>query len=65
MISGPKSKVRALEKLAYLIGIPCAMGLGGFTVYKRNVLMADKRAEKLRLVEEKFCSENPENMIKL
>jgi len=40
------------------------MGLGGFTVYKRKFLMADKRAEKLRLVEEKFCSENPENMIK-
>jgi len=61
----PKSKVRALEKLAYLFGIPCLMAFGGFTIYKRNVMQADERAEKLKIVEDKFCSQNKENMIKL
>jgi hypothetical protein len=44
MFSGPKSKIRALEKLAFLFGIPGAMAFGGFTIYRRNVWLADERA---------------------
>lgn len=65
MQSGGKSKVRAFEKMAYLAGIPIAMVIGGFTIYRKNVLQADERAEKLRKVEDKFLAANPENMIKL
>ena len=65
MISGPKTKFRQLEKLAYLLGIPVIAGLGAFTVYKKNVMEAEARAKKLKLVEEKFVGANPENMIKL
>ena len=65
MQSGHKSKLRALEKMAYLFGVPFVMMLGGYTIYNKNVLQADERAERLRKVEEKFLSANPENMIKL
>ena len=51
--------------MAYLFGIPFAIMLGGYTIYNKNVLQADERAEKLRQVEEKFLTANPENMIKL
>lgn len=65
MIGAPKSRLRTLEKLAYVIGIPSGMAFGGWTIYRKNVLEAEERAERLRKVEEKFCSANPENMIKL
>ena len=65
MFSGPKSKLRHFEKLAYLFGVPVLMAAGGFTIYKKNIMEADERAERLRKVEEKFLSENPDNMIKL
>ena len=65
MISGPKTKFRQLEKLAYLTGIPVIAALGAFTVYKKNILDAEDRAKKLKAVEEKFLGANPENMIKL
>ena len=60
-----KSKLRAFEKMAYLLGIPVVAMLGGYAIYNKNVLQADERAEKLRRVEEKYLAANPENMIKL
>ena len=38
MISGPGSKIRSLEKLAYLFLIPTVMGASAFTLYRKNVL---------------------------
>ena len=65
MISGPGTKIRQLEKLAYVAAIPSVMAIGAYAIYNKNVLQADERAERLRKVEEKFLSAYPENMIKL
>ena len=65
MIGGPGTKIRALEKTLYLLGIPIVMALGAFKVYSKNILQADERAEKLREIEERFIAANPENMLKL
>ena len=65
MISGPGTRFRAMEKMAYLIGIPFVFAAGGYTIYNRNVLQADERAEKMRKTEERFLTKNPDNMIKL
>lgn len=65
MQSNHKSKLRAFEKMVYLLGLPCIMMLGGYTIYNKNVLQADERAEKLKKIEEKYLAANPENMVKL
>ena len=65
MISDAKSRLRALEKMAYLVGVPCCLMLGAYTIYRKNVLEAEERAEKLRLTEEKYLARNPDNMVKL
>ena len=65
MIGGPGTKLRAFEKTLYLLGIPSVMAMGAFKVYSKNVLQADKRAEELRQIEERFLTANPENMLKL
>ena len=51
--------------MAYLIGIPSVMAVGAYSVYNKNVLQADARAQKLLEVEERYLAKYPENMIKL
>lgn len=41
------------------------MLFGLFTIYNKNVMQADERANKLREIEERYLVANPENMIKL
>ena len=65
MISGPGSKIRSLEKLAYLFLIPTVMGASAFTLYRKNVLQAGERAAKLKEIEERYLGANPDNMVKL
>ena len=65
MQSNYKSKLRSLEKMIYLLGLPSIMLMGGYAIYNKNVLQAEERAERLRKIEEKFLTANPENMIKL
>ena len=65
MISGPKTKLRSMEKMAYLIGIPCSMMFGLYTIYNKNVLQADEQAKKQKDIEERFLEANADNMIKL
>ena len=64
-MQGSRSKLYALEKMAYLIGIPSVMAAGAYSVYNKNVLQADERARKLIEVEERYLAKYPENMIKL
>ena len=64
-MQGNRSKLYALEKMAYLIGIPSVMAVGAYSVYNKNVLQADARAQKLSEVEERYLAKYPENMIKL
>lgn len=65
MISGPGSKLRQLEKFAYIVGLPITCALGGYTIYNRNVRQAEEKAQKLREVEERFLAANKDNMVKL
>lgn len=37
-MQGSRSKLYALEKMAYLIGIPSVMAAGAYSVYNKNVL---------------------------
>lgn len=65
MISGPRTPFRQFEKKLYVLGIPALLGVGLFTIYNKQVLQAEHRAARIKEVEERFLSENPENMIKL
>ena len=57
--------LKHIEKLTYL-GMMSGLILGGgWTIYKKNVLLADERAEQIKKIENKFLSKNPENMVKL
>jgi hypothetical protein len=38
MISGPGTKIRQLEKLAYVAAIPGVMAIGAYAIYNKNVL---------------------------
>ena len=54
-----------LEKLTYLGMMSGLLIGGGWTIYKKNVLLADERAEQIKKIENKFLAKHPENMIKL
>ena len=36
--------LRGLEKLTYILGIPCIMLYGGYSIYRKNVSELDERA---------------------
>ena len=54
-----------LEKLTYAGMMSGLLVGGGWTIYKKNVLLADERAEQIKKIENKFLQKHPENMIKL
>jgi hypothetical protein len=54
-----------LEKLVYLCGVPGLMLYGGYLIYRKNVVEADQRAERVTRIEEKYLSKNKENILKL
>ena len=57
--------LKSIEKLAYLV-VTSGMALGGgWTIYRKNVLEAEQKAERIKKIETKYLRKNPDNMIKL
>ena len=60
-----KQKLKTLEKLSYIIGVPCLLGYAGYTLYNTSIQHEEERNQKLKETEEIFLAKHKENLVKL
>ncbi|CDW84757.1 UNKNOWN [Stylonychia lemnae] len=60
-----KQTFRTIEKLSYIVGVPCLLGYAGYTLYQSAKYHEEERNKRLKETEEAILAKNQKNLIML